>query len=329
MHAEGTMSGYAFAVLEEGPYKPRDTPTWEQLQKVGQLGLDLGVEERRNAINSIGAHLYVPAGGWHNQIKLFENGDIRLRGVLTLLAQEAAARYVAANLASAARYVNGNLLLALVTAQREHASSLTAHSARMVDSFWEGGLDHLGQNKNKLGLPRSVTDGWGRITPYRNPDAQPRIPGDPNSVPLVHPAMIAARDQMLIYAAQINSSYEQALKGSVRAALGLEADATLARLKRVGKVVWQAFAFLAPGGKDFDHRRSLHEQIDQYFGSRTAVQYLVHRARAHDARAAVDLNDVYRDAALNRSAWVKSAKTRAVETLFLERLLTTVRELVF
>jgi hypothetical protein len=321
------MSGYAFAVLEEGPYRPRETPTAQQLQKLGRLGLDLGVDERRNAINSIAAHLRVPAGGWHGQIKLFTHGDIRLVGLLRLLTHESAARHLAGNLASAARYVNGNLMLTMVTVSREHESGLTATGASQVDSFWEGGLDHLGANKNRLGLPRSVTDAWGAIAPYPNPDFVPRHPGD--TAPLVHPAMIAARDQVMIYAAQINTSYEQDLKKHVREALGTDAEGTLARLTRVGQTIWHALAFLAPAGRHFDPGKTLHEQVDQHFGSRTALGYLVHRARAHNPRGPVDLNDIYRDHTINVSAFVKSAKTRTVETLFLERLLTTVRELVF
>ena len=55
---------------------------------------------------------------------------------------------------------------------------------------------------------------------------------------------------------------------------------------------------------------------------------MVDRGRPWDPTAPVDLDQVFKDPALNASAWVKSAKTRVTETRFLERLLTTVRELV-
>ena len=271
-------------------------------------------------------HLQVPVGGWaHGQSNLFEKGDIRLRGVLALMTDEGAARHLAINLASAARYVDGNHLLTLVTAQREHASSLTAHSDALVDSFWEGGLDHLGDNKNQLGLPRRVTDGWRDIRPYDNPDAA-RTPG--KKIPKVHPAFIHARDQMLIYAAQINTSYSHAFHKYLEAALGSsEANTTLALASRVGRLCWQAFSFLAPGGDEFDPRKGLREQAQQHFGIRTALQYLVHRARVADPKAPIDLDQIFRDSTLNVSAWIRSCKIRVVETLFLERLLTTVRDL--
>jgi hypothetical protein len=317
--------GYGFPVLEEGPTRPRDPITQGQLEAMGNLGLSFGKSRRIEAINTIGMHLRVPLGGWtHGRSNLFEKGDIRLRGVLALMTDEAAARHLAVNLASAARYVDGNHLLTLVTAQREHASSLTAHSDALVDSFWEGGLDHLGDNKNQLGLPRDVTNGWRDIRPYYNPDAAPR-PG--KTLPKVHPAFIHARDQVLIYAAQINSSYSRAFRKYLVAALGSEANTTLARASRVGRLCWQALAFLAPGGNEFDPKRALREQAQQHFGIQAALQYLVHRARVANSKGAVDLDQIFMDSELNVSAWIRSCKIRVVETLFLERLLTTVREL--
>jgi hypothetical protein len=41
----------------------------------------------------------------------------------------------------------------------------------------------------------------------------------------------------------------------------------------------------------------------------------------------IDLDRIFEAPELNVSAWVKSAKVRATECLFLERLLSTVRDL--
>jgi hypothetical protein len=294
---------------------------------MGQLGAQLGVAERATAINIIGSHLQIPSGGFAlGQSKLFERGDIRLYGVLRLLMREAAARSIAANLANAARFGDVNILLTMVTAQREHATSITASGTNMVNSFEEGGLDHLWSARNRLGLPKSVTGRWRPIPPYPNPDAIPR-PGQ--KIRDVYPAEILARDQTLIYAAQINASFQMNFKSHLRTELGVEADSTLARASRIGRMVWQSYAFLAPGGKTFDPKQSLASQADQSFGSLTALQYVLHKSRGAHPSAQVDLELIFRDPALNVSAWVRSAKSRVVETLFLERLLTTVRELVF
>jgi hypothetical protein len=318
------MVSFSRSVLEEEPLKPGTSPTAAQVQAMGTLGLSFGPTGRIAAINDIGANLRVPRGGWPRaQAKLFEKNDIRLSGVFARMSRATAAKHIADNLASAAHSSHANVMLTMVTAHREHAGSITASGGRMIDSFWEGGLDHLWTSKDHLGLPKSVTRAWKEIKPRANPDFH----AGPGKVPRdVHPASIPARDQILAYAGQLGTSFEE-FKGRVRTQLGAGAGSALASLSRIGQLVWQAYAFLAPGGNALDAKQSLASQMNQGFGVRTALQYIANIAQADKPGATVDLNQVFLDEALNHSAWVKSAKVRTIEALFLERLFAAVSQL--
>jgi hypothetical protein len=164
-----------------------------------------------------------------------------------------------------------------------------------------------------LSRPQSVVGKWKPIRPYPNPDAHLPLS---QRVPLVEPAMIPARDQLMIYAAQINATFQ---RFQVRLSpLRLHAVST-----RVGTMVWQALCFLAPGGTHFRAGESLALQIGQRFGAQSILEYLMSTATA----GGIDLDRVFKDPQLNQSAWIKSAKIRAAECMFLERLLSTVRDL--
>lgn len=322
------MVSFSRSVLEEEPLKPGTSPTAAQVRAMGTLGMAFGPTGRVAAINDIGVNLHVPRGAWPRaQAKLFENDDIRLYGrdggVFALMTHDTASKHIAENLASVARSCDANVLLTMVTAQREHATSITASGAKMVDSFWEGGLDHLWTSKDHLGLPKAITSGWKKITPYFNPDFHPghgRVPKK------VHPASIPARDQIVAYGGQIGTSFD-GFKSIVGKQLGTDAGSALSRLSRIGQLVWQAYAFLAPGGNPFDPKHSLGSQIHQGFGIVTALGYIVQAARAGNPGSVVDLDRVFWDETLNHSAWIQSAKVRTIEALFLERLFAAVSQL--
>jgi hypothetical protein len=308
------------AVLEAGPVDATRSPDPEELERLGRLGLDLGQAQRISGMNSIGSRLQVPAGGWpHSQAKLFDRGDIRLVPLLRLLSRTDAARAIALNLARAAQFSETNIMLTLVTASRESGSAITASTDRMLDSWQNGGLDFLWKTKDQLGLPRSITEHWEPGAEFRSLESKRRAK--------VSPAYIPARDQTMVYAAQISSSFQRHFKRRLARDLGDVASVALARASRVARLVWQAFSFLAPGGSDFDPGRRVQTQISQGFGSISALGYVEHSSRAANPEAVVDLDRILTDPALNASAWVRSAKVRVCETLFLERLLTTAREL--
>jgi hypothetical protein len=319
------MISFSRSVLEEESLRPGQAPTADQVKSMGVLGLAFGGSGRIAAVNDIGANLTIPKGGWPGaQAQLIEKGDARLSGVFAIMAGERSGQAIASHLADAARSTHANVILTFVTSQREHASSITAMGTNKIDSFWEGGLDHLWTWKDHLGLPESMTKEWEKIKPYANPDAHPK-PG--KVAEKVHPAWIPARDQVVAYGATIGKHFDE-FKGHVNHWLRADAGAALANMSRIGVIVWQAYAFLAHGGNVFDPKRSLHSQIGQHFGMKTALGYIIHAARAKNPAAIVDLNQVFLDPHLNHSAWVQSAKVRAVETLFLERLFAAVSQLV-
>src|SRR2546430_1518606 len=99
------MAGYEMAVLEEGPLNLGRPPTATELLGMAKLGLGMGTTGRISAINAIGSRLRIPPGGWQSaQARLFEKGDIRLVGVLALVARPPAASHVADNLARASQF---------------------------------------------------------------------------------------------------------------------------------------------------------------------------------------------------------------------------------
>jgi len=91
-------------------------------------------------------------------------------------------------------------------------------------------------------------------------------------------------------------------------------------------LAWAAYAFLAPGGREFDPEKTLASQLGQHFGSRTALDYIAQMAKTAGGKPDLDL--LIKDPYLSHTEWVRSAKTRAAETLFLERLLKRARELL-
>jgi hypothetical protein len=303
----------SLAELNTGPVGSTTAPSESELRNMGTLGLGMGRAARASLMNQIAMSLGAPPGGFHGQARLFERGDLRLVGLLALMSRPEAALNVARNLRRARQYTDANLMLTFVTAGRERASAVTAVGDKLIDSWHEGGIDFLWKTKDQLGLPRSLTAAWGPVPRFKSPETHH----------LVYPAYIPARDQTLVYAAQLNSSYLRLMSGPLRDEFGMDAANVAARAPRVARLVWQAYAFLAPGGRRYDSSTPLAAQLGRGFGARSALGYVAATA----PRPEVALELVFKDPALNQTEWVRSAKTRVAETLFLERLLTTVREL--
>jgi len=303
--------------LERGPIRSGTPPSEDEVRGMGVFGLEMGRTSRAAIMNDIGAALLIPTGGFGGQSRLFVKGDIRLVGLLALMTRESAAKSIAANLSRAGQNTSTNVLLTLVTASREHASALTATSDRLIDSWDEGGLDFLWKTKDQLGLPKSITGKWSPVPKFKSPETHS----------WVYPAYIPARDQTVVYGAQIAASFQRSFKPHLGKELGSDPDVALAASSRVARLIWQAYAFLAPGGRAYDPKQPVRAQLGQTFGSQTALSYVVANGRATDAAAPVNLSKIFQDPELNHTEWVRSAKTRVAETLFLERLLTTLREL--
>lgn len=290
-------------------------PSADELRMIGELGTKLHRGGRVTLMNQICGYLGIPPGGWQGQAKLFEGNDIRLRWLMLKLAKPRYAALVADNVARAARYVDINLLLTIVSAARESDASLSAKGTEMIETFRSGGLDYLWEQKPNLGLPSSVTSRWKE---------QERYPSRETGH-YVHPAWIPANDQLLAYAAQVSASFTNQLKSNLLTEFGDPATQLLSGASRSAVLVWQVFAFLRPGGKPYQPKVPTKAQLDTYFGHRTALQLYAHTAKAAGRRPSVD--DVLSDHSLDRLENFRSAKTRAAETLFLERLLKRVREL--
>jgi len=283
---------------------------------MGVLGLNLERAGRATLMNQIGTVLGIPPGGWHGQVKLFEHGDIRLVGLLRMLANEHRATVIAANVGRAGRFTHANMMMAVVIAAREHDTALTASGTRPINTFDEGGLDFLGKQKNQLGLPRFITRNWEPLAGFESGETHKQV----------YPAKIPSRDQLLAYAAQQAASFLNNFKQSLRTEFGDDADFALTGASRGALLVWQAYTFLSPGGRPFDPKRRLSEQLDQHFGHRSALGFYAERARRENRKPSLD--EILTDHSLDHLEWLHSAKTRAAETLFLERLLKRTREIL-
>jgi len=284
---------------------------------MGVLSLDLRRAGRVALMGRIETALAIPHGGWHGQARLFDGPDVRLRWLLGRLTKEHEAKLVAANLARAGGYVSVNLMLAMVSAAREADRALTATGTGMVETFNEGGLDFLWREKNKLGLPAAITRTW-----------QQGLGGvSPESHHIVYPAKIPARDQLLAYSAQIAASFRLNFHASVRTEFGDGARSAVASASRKALLVWQAYAFLAPGGGPYDPKKPLREQLGMKFGHRSALSLYAYNARQQGRKPSLD-DIVTARTLLVHPEWFHSAKTRAAEALFMERLLKSARELL-
>jgi hypothetical protein len=283
---------------------------------MGVLGIDLGRSGRISLMNQIGRTLNVPTGGWHGQAKLFERGDIRLTGLLEKMTRDRTAKLMAGHLERASRFLQVNLMLVMVSAHREAHQSLIATGATMINSYRQGGLDFLDGLKAQLGLPRAVTARWRPATPQRNMET--------NNI--VYPELIPAKDQILAYSAVIATSFNHNFKASLRAEFAGNSVAALAGASRMALIVWQAYAFLAPGGRPYDVAKALRDQLGQHFGHRSALGFYAHKAG--EQHRPPSLNDIVTDTSLDTLVWIQSAKTRAAETLFMECLTRRARELL-
>jgi len=268
-------------------------------------------------MNQAGQVLGIPPGGWnHGQSRLFEHRDIRLVWLLRRFAARSVSERVAANLRRTAQVSGADIMLTVVTTARENDEALSDVSMRMIDSWHEGGLDFLWAERDRLGLPKSITSAWRRHDVMVSPETNHPVA----------PAWIPARDQMLAYAAQLRSSFDHQFRRHLTTLLGTQADSAIARASHPALLTWKAYSFLAPGGAPYDPARSVAAQSGQPFGCRSALAFLAHRAASRGGQ--VDLNEILSVPDLNQVEWVRSSKVRAAEALFLERLLTVTRELL-
>lgn len=142
----------------------------------------------------------------------------------------------------------------------------------------------------------------------------------------VFPEFIPAQDQLLAYSAQLAASFARNFRRSVHAEFGDRAEGAISAASRASLLVWRAYTFLAPGGDPYDPDKPLARQLGQHFGHRSGLGYFVHQAKIAGRNASLD--DILMNRGLDHLEWIHSAKTRAAEALFIERLLKRARELL-
>jgi hypothetical protein len=158
-----------------------------------------------------------------------------------------------------------------------------------------------------------VTNSWKRIEPFINDETHREV----------NPAWIPARDQVLAYAAQMTSSYRNVLNrhGDWLRTKGIAGSSS----GRVASMIWKAYAFLAPGGAEFDTAKSLEMQKGQKFGCFTALTYFS-QAPSSPALGPDYLNGILTNKDINAVEWIRIAKARVAEALYLEHLLREARK---
>lgn len=301
----------SIASFENPPRLP--VPSEVELRCIGALGATFQLSHRTELMEEIGRVLNIPKGGWSLGIsRLYDGKDIRLVWLLRRLARGRHAGAVSSNLQNARRFVDADTMLTLIVASRENVNSIDDVSMKPIETWTEGGLDYLWLEKDKLGLPPSITNNWRKARPF--------VSGETNR--MVYPAIIPARDQVIAYAAQMRSSYERCFH---RFYARMQArDMTVWIGCRVATLVWKAYAFLAPGGGEYNPKKGLRAQLGQQFGCYTALGYVASSLAPGETRA---LDRILTDDAFNGSEWVRIAKVRVAEALFLELILQDIRDL--
>jgi hypothetical protein len=268
---------------------------------------------RIELMNQIGAALGIPPGGWsHGISRLLDQGEVRVYWLLRVLAGKRASENAVKNLQRAQQFVNAETMLTLITASREHSPSVTDTSDNSIDTYGQGGLDYLGAEMHTLGLPRSITSQWEARLRSLNLESNA----------MIRPATIPAKDQVLAYAAQLNASFDQRFKSYLRDCIGTASNEAIERTPRAALLAWKSYAFLAPGGEVYNVKKPLSSQMGQRFGIRTCLQFI----KSVDERMPLEL--LITDSRFNHSEWIRIAKVRTAEALFLERILSTTRALL-
>jgi hypothetical protein len=114
-------------------------PKAREVKAMGQIAMGIGHGGRATLMNQICRVLNMPPEGWSTgQSHLFERGDIRLAAMLGTFTKDHVAKAAAENLQRAARVTQANIMLAAVTAAREHSGALTATERSLIDSYHEG-----------------------------------------------------------------------------------------------------------------------------------------------------------------------------------------------
>jgi hypothetical protein len=292
------------------------SPTPSQLKAMASMAAAWRSSGRKMVMNEIGEVLGIPHGGWaHGLSRLFVANDVRLVGLLRRFLNDGYCSLASRNLSYARRWVDTDMMLALCTAARESRKAVGASGSGSIETFHDGGLDFLWKNKEKLGLPRAITDRWKPVEEFVSPETGH----------VVQPAEIPETDQLLAYSAQINASYRRNFADSVRKFVSPDTG-VLDQVGRAALMVWKALAFLGPVGHEYDPSKTIAAQSGHGLGQATVVGFVSHRRKGLSAPEI--LEGIISEKELNQVERVRIAKARTAEALFLERLWITSNELI-
>ncbi len=267
----------------------------------------------RASLATLAARFGVPEGGFGGQVSLEHGGRPRLSWAMTRLFDEAHERALTANLRAAASIHPDRALLLAVT-MREHPSSWTARGLARIDSYAEGGLDHLGGDLDALVgvVPPRVLARWE--------PAEPALGRERGRTHAIHPARIPAADQLVAYAATLRLR-EARFESHVREVFGAEAEALLARCAPDARRAWIQATFGRPGRTRYDEARQRfevsagppHRERPSAFGALERI-----RSEARRTGAEPSLDAILTDPMLARYATFQRARTTALEARLLE-----------
>lgn len=237
--------------------------------------------------------------------KLIDIGKHTLFSLVNKLSKEKNSRIVSEKLAQIEEIFpdqnQSQLFLALVTSWREGTSQVISIKSQLKHTYHDdAGLDFLWEIHNKLELPSSILNKWEKRESFINLETNN----------MVFPGAIPARDFVLAYAATNRYKFE-IFEENARRILGTkEGNDALDNLNSDALILWMAFAFLRPGGKNFGDAKG------QSFGVKATIGYLLHKAtiEEHD----IDLNEILSDQSLHKYGAIRNAKARAAEALFLK-----------
>lgn len=265
----------------------------------------------RAMIESHRDELGVPPGGFDGQVDLEQGGRPRLSSAMARLRPEGAREALDANLERASQiFADPGLLLAVT--MREHPSSWTARSLGRIDSYAQGGLDHLGTDIDRMhGLvPESTLRRWVAEDPARGVEN--------GRTHAIRSASIPSRDQLDAYAATL-ALRERTFESHVREVFGDRADAMLATLSIDARRAWVQATFGRPGRTHYDAEHGRFQRTEAHDGHRghelPSAYGALERIASEAQRTGTEptLDAIFTDPMLARYATFQRARTTALE----------------
>jgi hypothetical protein len=252
----------------------------------------------------------VPREGFEGQVDLHQAGRPRLSWAMGRIDTPRERAALEANLA-ATRDVFPDTALLLAVTMRERPSAWTARGLERIETYHEGGLDHLGSDLPRLrGLvPEATRRRWEATEAYRS--------FENGRSSTVRPATLPARDQLVAYAATLRLR-EQRFEQHVRSVFGERADALLASASPGARRAWIQATFGRPGVTRYDAATGSFQRNASGRELVSAHAGLERIAAEAEARGeAPSLDAIFTDPLLRRHATFQRARITALEAQLL------------